>query len=376
MFTIGTDADTDRMRIYAGAEKVIIHRETLLRTTHRNFTWFTSEFLRPQRHTNSRQIIEYKVTWNDVSNRKTSYHKVRISTEAQTPFLSSGPKFHLTFDHRTRAPQSWVDVMISRKSEENSDNNGHFLDFHHLHNYILFTRTGSYKLKSEATRMHSLLVDLGAVDENKTVRLAINVDTMSYVSRIKMASTVFLNWTSVMELSRDISRKSIALPGTIRFVIFKPLNFLQDFSVDIHWITDMFTGSSFQSNDVTSCRKESLPIKHEFCVNYTSTQKNYIFFWNIYRHWRCYRPGKKCIYPSLPERKVANSWTEASQLCKSIGGSLPIIRNRDELNGLRTFLKLSEDMPPVEALYIGIRRSFEDQVLTPFPNCTRILPQS
>ena len=49
-------------------------------------------------------------------------------------------------------------------------------------------------------------------------------------------------------------------------------------------------------------------------------------------------------------------------LTSAIGGTLPLLRNRDELNEIITFLKLSEDMPPVEGLYIGIQRSFKSEV--------------
>ena len=374
------------MIIRAGAEDVMIHRETLLRTIQGNVTMVTAKYLRP------RGLVNSKEPTSDYFNYqlRTNYYKVRITTEAHTPFFWTGPSFGLVFDHRTPAPQSWVDVMISAKSVEKSYINGNCLDFYHLHEYILFTRIGPYKLKSDASRMYSLLVDLNVVNKNKTVRLILNLDTKSCTSGYNLVSTVFLKWTSVVVLSRDTSRKTIALPGTITLLTFKALNFLWNFTADIHSITDMFTRSSFQSNDVTSCEQELLPIKHEFCVNYTSTQKNYIFFWNIYRHERCNKDSQfnpwlwrekyyeqrfygissdfsepiHCRDPSLPKREVAKSSTEASQLCKSIGGSLPIIRNKEEVNELITFLKLSEDMPPVEALYMGIKRTSENQVLT------------
>ena len=68
-------------------------------------------------------------------------------------------------------------------------------------------------------------------------------------------------------------------------------------------------------------------------------------------------------YPKRESKaKIIKSWTEASNLCKSIGGYLPLIRNQDELDEIITFLKLSEDMPPVEGLYIGLRDGFKTQV--------------
>ena len=147
----------------------------------------------------------------------------------------------------------------------------------------------------------------------------------------------------------------------------------------------MFNGSTVQSNYVRLCNKDLLKSpKYTYCLNYTSIRNNYIFLWNIYRYRKSenHKPGfiygwsgfySSRLYRELleqsirwerlsPEGTVAKSWTEVSEFCKSIGGSLPSIRNRGELDKIINFLKLSKDMPPVEALYIGLRRGFKIQV--------------
>ena len=55
------------------------------------------------------------------------------------------------------------------------------------------------------------------------------------------------------------------------------------------------------------------------------------------------------------------SWEETAQLCREAGGFLPFFSNRDDLQML-TLLKLSEDIPPLEAMFIGLRGSFGNQV--------------
>ena len=181
-------------------------------------------------------------------------------------------------------------------------------------------------------------------------------------------------------------------------------------------MADLLKKSPFKQSKMSLCNRDlHITARYKYCLNYTSTQKNFIFFWNIYRYSTCYRivnrfnhrsrsssnpwPGydassiipyenwnesqinygyipknyergnhevtKNCISinePSAQRLKVAKSWSEASYLCKSIGGFLPLIRNRGELDELITFLKLSQDMPPVEALYVGLRRNLKHQV--------------
>ena len=121
-----------------------------------------------------------------------------------------------------------------------------------------------------------------------------------------------------------------------------------------------------------------------YCLNYTSVQNSYLYFWNFTQYLHCYYvpPPWMRVYDrieswaevgfTIPKNnkcpkqqskaKVIKSWTEASQLCKLIGGYLPLIRNRDELDEIIAFLKLSKNMPPVEGLYIGLRNSFKTQV--------------
>ena len=58
----------------------------------------------------------------------------------------------------------------------------------------------------------------------------------------------------------------------------------------------------------------------------------------------------------------AYSWEESSQLCREAGGFLPSFTNRDDLQELLTLLKFSKDIPPLEAIFIGLKGSFGNQV--------------
>ena len=56
-----------------------------------------------------------------------------------------------------------------------------------------------------------------------------------------------------------------------------------------------------------------------------------------------------------PSDRFLSSWTQASELCKKAGAYLPYFTNREDLEELLAMLKLSQDMPPIEAIFIGLR---------------------
>ena len=221
-----------------------------------------------------------------------------------------------------------------------------------------------------------MLLNLKQHDQQEPVNFKIKVSTRKTLLKTKYTTILRMNWASKMELSRDFSEKTISLPGYVTHVTVDTLNIMKNYTINLHWIPNMLNRGSFTPSDVSLCNKDLLPTTiYTYCLNYTSAQKSYIFFWNIYRYHKKYefynmysqlayiqKTSDRRDHDMTNKKQVAKSWIEASDLCKSIGGFLPIIRNRDELDELITFIRSSEDMPPVEALYIGLRRQFEPQV--------------
>ena len=52
--------------------------------------------------------------------------------------------------------------------------------------------------------------------------------------------------------------------------------------------------------------------------------------------------------------ETKKSWIEASMLCRSAGGHLPIIRSRKQLNDLMDIIKMIEQLPPIHLIFIGL----------------------
>ena len=54
-------------------------------------------------------------------------------------------------------------------------------------------------------------------------------------------------------------------------------------------------------------------------------------------------------------RPLKLSWIEAHKACKSVGGNLPILRNRDEQDELISLVRISDYRPPqMVILFIGL----------------------
>ena len=104
----------------------------------------------------------------------------------------------------------------------------------------------------------------------------------------------------------------------------------------------------YQTNNIhTECKTPVKCLKYHHHTNYFNfSQHNYfVFDFNFYatQHFKQYST------PYSHQR----SWIEASKLCRSAGGTLPIIRSREELDELMSLLKYGSALPPIEILYLG-----------------------
>ena len=58
---------------------------------------------------------------------------------------------------------------------------------------------------------------------------------------------------------------------------------------------------------------------------------------------------------SVFNNKGFTSWEKASDLCRSIEGYLPYFTSREDLDELLALFKMSLEIPPIEAIYIGLK---------------------
>ncbi len=48
------------------------------------------------------------------------------------------------------------------------------------------------------------------------------------------------------------------------------------------------------------------------------------------------------------------TWLKASKLCKMMKATLPLIKSREDLEDLVFFLQKNHNLPPIQALFIGL----------------------
>ena len=147
-------------------------------------------------------------------NVKETYTNLIAVTQAHTPFIypEYSPAFRLVFNHKTSSPQSWVDVIISAKLAQKPLKYINCITYYPLLETLSVNRTGSNKLAAKAGRKFSILANLKERDQDETVKFGMKVSTRLALSKTKVRTHIYLHWASHIELSRDFSRKIIALP--------------------------------------------------------------------------------------------------------------------------------------------------------------------
>ena len=82
------------------------------------------------------------------------------------------------------------------------------------------------------------------------------------------------------------------------------------------------------------------------CLNFStdSTKPHYVYYTNQYSIF------------SLTGSECQMSWNYASSFCQNVGGVLPIIRSKSELDAFIEFVTLSKHLPVQQKIFIGFSR--------------------
>ena len=99
---------------------------------------------------------------------------------------------------------------------------------------------------------------------------------------------------------------------------------------------------------LNNCTSNELLEPYGYCLNITMkhTPNKYLF---IRGNIKCHKYKGTCSSSAKPL-----SWNEASQLCKHLGGYLPILRNKDEMEEFTSLIKSTKGLPPIENVFIGL----------------------
>ena len=170
--------------------------------------------------------------------------------------------------------------------------------------------------------------------------------------------TVKLFWKTRLTLSSFQPGIFIILPGIYEIIAIKSAAkpSISDDFLKIYWPGNFYW--YIWPNQKTSAGICNTPAGTLLCLNFSSTLQDK--YKNLKtKHYYVYllRP-----FNFSEATHARGAWNEASDLCKSAGGSLPIIRDKEDQEEIMSMLTLSRYIPPIEVLFIGLKLNLSPKV--------------
>ena len=166
-----------------------------------------------------------------------------------------------------------------------------------------------------------------------------------------------VHFQKTLKLDSYTRHHTVSTPGDYESVELEVDNFtnsLLPMATAIHatWLKDVHHSfRTFNQESPTWCRNTAFNKRfvHNYCHTIkVSNHKTYFFF---RKH---YEPiNYLAVFNSLL-KKWDGTWNEASELCESVGGHLPVFNSRDDMEEVLTIFKTIHYMPAVPAIYIGL----------------------
>ena len=271
----------------------------------------------------------------------------------KTPFALQ--KFKMQFSFHKHS-ESWVDIVILKTAldnrKEKCDIECQFL----LETIPLVPKKTVFNVKKLYSENDSML--LLTLDSMDTDLLELNghnliVDIKTEINQIY---DIILLLTYPLSFWELVHGKIISLPekiDAIGITLTVPISNDKSAKLKVMWMQTNyikhFKHPISSLTDSTKCyinvEKSALGYKACLDVSFINSPYHYILYSKEFAHSDLER---------LTDPSGYTSWREASKLCRDIGGYLPYFTSREELDQLLAWLKLSPDIHPIEALYIGL----------------------
>ena len=265
----------------------------------------------------------------------------------------------------------WVDIAIETKQPPGIDHMT--FENKHLNEIITLHAKSSEKhqLKRISSGRESVLLlhvhqhsDVKNDRENVGLGLRIKKKTRYFYAQTMSE----VHFQTTLKLDSYTRHYAVSLPGEYESVEFDVDNFTytsfpKRAVIHAMWFKDVY--NSFKTFNYeppllgVNTGKMSPEKYYLYLEIKVSNHKNYLFFpkyWHPVSWWNV-------IENSLP-RKWERTWNEASELCESMGGHLPVFNSRDDLDELLAIFKRphmpyeinipGSMMPAIPAIYIGL----------------------
>ena len=167
-----------------------------------------------------------------------------------------------------------------------------------------------------------------------------------------------LYWTSIFSSHQLRYKKFISLPGTNTYLsqVMSDKVIPSTQPLTIVWINDNYKKyEHFIQSTVQKCSLNKSISSKFYCEKFiipknNTFQREYYLIKSKYYHY-----DKK--WSSGYWREENATWKNATLLCGLVGGHLPWFESKDDLHELLSLFKLSNYIPTLEAIYIGLEFS-------------------
>ena len=268
--------------------------------------------------------------------------------------------------------RSWVDVSV-QKEETVVAAEGPSFSKKYLNEMFAGTTRNHHKLRVIPSHIYEacvLLVRLTSVEENEQ-DVSLDVEIQSHVTYSKDVTfgkdgsqtyrknwgdyIDFLHWKATFVSQENYSSFSpwqefvMSLPGIVQNVTFIPSSLLVNYTIHAFWVNDAYSKQR-STKGPPECKGVN-ETTYSYCFNYTiiGSGRSYLFF-------RKPETKQNFLLTYVPEKDQSNkSWWGASKVCRYVNGSLPVIKNKEDLKEVIELFLLTQ-ISPVQGLYIGVLR--------------------
>ena len=257
---------------------------------------------------------------------------------------------------------SWLDIIVERTAKINSSI--------YPREVIPYVQSGTCELQRLFTdQLYALFVTV-QTNYNDTV-LRIKID--AYENPNYWTDSFFEVDMNLLELENVLGVSLGAKISNVKITVIRSVeDFYERLVVTAIWVHDIFNDYiSYLDEIADEINDQSLnKTRYKLHLNFSSfmfeqsvASRNYFL---LSQEFTLFRTGKIYINSLLKgvlyldRHTEAMSWEDSSQLCAESGGYLPYFTSREELKEMISLVKLSKEVPPISALFIGL--SFDPQV--------------
>lgn len=311
---------------------------------------------------------------------------VDIQVKVKSPTLGHLPMFDVAFG--TNDSISWLDINITNNKDVNykskpckySTNYMAELSqpLTHLRQHLSFLKITSTehdilllsfcepsKLQATFSFKLEILMTFPFDSENLGVRM-FYMNNFGYEKLVP----VKLCWGTDLIASSGHNLYLASLPGTFQRIVLTNLERVNSTPAPrilVSWLSNNYENhmhiekkiirNDYKKNYLKHCniREMAIDIKmFNYCYNFSTDSERestyYIFFRQLY------------VFEDYKTVPYNMSWNEASTICEEMGGHLPILRSKEELEALVAMVKVSTFVPAVKAIFIGLTNKGNSQV--------------